>query len=885
MAKILIRILASLALVAALTLVRLSLLGALGTLSPFGMFYPGVVLAALLLGSAGAVATIIFSVISADYFLIGPVGVLFVADRPQDLLAIGVFVFNGLLICVMTIFFRRHRERVKRLEAEKRLLEESRRNAERSEVLNQRLNLAVKAGNFGIWDWDIVHDQLVWDDRMYELYGIQREDFGGAYAAWLSGVHPEDRVRSEEATRKSLTGEREYDTEFRVVWPDGSVHHLKSFGVVLRDVEGKPLRQIGVNQDISESKRADEALRESERRFRLATEESPFPVMIHAEDGEVLALSRAWSELSGYRIEEIPTVGEWTWKAYGERRQAVLDEISTHYDLKSRKATGEFTIRCSDGSTRVWDFSSISLGSLPDGRRTAMSVAFDVTERKRVELALQESEFFFKESQKAAAIGSYKTDFVSGQWKSSEVLDTIFGIDGSYEKTVPGWLNLIHPEDREMMNRYLQEEVIGRRQRFAREYRIIREGTGETRWVFGQGEASFDAQGTPLSLIGTIQDITDRKRDEQERSRLQAQLFQAQKMENLGSLAGGIAHDMNNVLAAILSLSSIKVVTLPVDDPQYDSFEKIAKAAERGGTMIKRLLGFARQGQVEEKPVDLNSLIDEALGLLERSTPAEVHIEKEFDPRLQTILGDPDALSLAIMNLCLNAFDALSEAGTLTLRTRNRGDGIEVQVQDNGFGMSQDVLAKAVDPFFTTKPVGKGTGLGLSLVYMTVQAHRGQMELQSEPQHGTLVTLRLPARVPTLPSGPLAPAPDSEIAAPLKVLLVDDDEMIRYSLRQTLETLGHQVTVVSGGEEALARLRDGLCPELVLLDINMPELDGSQTLARIRGLLPALPVVLTTGRTDQTALDLARTYPHVTLLPKPFGTEALRRSLAVARSL
>jgi CheY-like chemotaxis protein len=297
--------------------------------------------------------------------------------------------------------------------------------------------------------------------------------------------------------------------------------------------------------------------------------------------------------------------------------------------------------------------------------------------------------------------------------------------------------------------------------------------------------------------------------------------------------------------------------------------------------MVNSLLSFARQSPSEFRELDMNALLLEEIHLLEHTTLSKVRLVMDLAPDLLPIQGDASALTHTLMNLCVNAVDAMPEKGQLTLSTRNIDNAwIEIVVADNGTGMPREVLEKALDPFFTTKGQGKGTGLGLSLAHSTVMAHRGQMVLQSEPGQGTRVHLRflvatsndrvLDVRPPQLPA---------QSAIHLKVLLVDDDELIQSSTQSILSVMGHAVTSALSGEEALQKLEAGYEPDVVILDLNMPGLGGSGTLPKLRALCPSLPVLLATGRADQVALDLVHSDAHVTLLAKPFGMFELRQQL------
>ena len=386
--------------------------------------------------------------------------------------------------------------------------------------------------------------------------------------------------------------------------------------------------------------------------------------------------------------------------------------------------------------------------------------------------------------------------------------------------------------------------------------------------------------GTPF-ILSFHRDITERNQADAERHRLQLQLQQAQKMESLGSLAGGVAHDMNNVLGAILGLASANLETQREGSSTYRALDTISKAAVRGGKMVQSLLRFARQSRMEEQDLDLNTLLREEVRLLERTTLSQVQLAMDLAPDLLPVRGDASALTHAIMNLCVNAVDAMPASGTLTLRTRNIAtEWVEVLVEDTGIGMPKEILDKAMDPFFTTKGVGKGTGLGLSIVYSTVKAHRGQVELWSEPGQGTRVTLRFPACASASESTLIEATGNPAAAAePLSVLVVDDDELIQSSMQSVLEVLGHGSVAASSGEEALLLLEAGLEPDLVILDMNMPGLGGMGTLPLLRALLPTVPVLLATGRADQSAQALVDAHPGVTLVPKPFSLKELQSML------
>jgi CheY-like chemotaxis protein len=340
------------------------------------------------------------------------------------------------------------------------------------------------------------------------------------------------------------------------------------------------------------------------------------------------------------------------------------------------------------------------------------------------------------------------------------------------------------------------------------------------------------------------------------------------------------------VLGAILGIASATVETQGRDSPARLAFETIIKAAERGGKMVKGLLRFARQNPADECSLDMNAVIREEVALLERTALSRVRTELDLAGDLRPIHGDPAALGNAVMNLLVNAADSMPQGGTLSLRTWNVDPGwIEVRIEDTGTGMPPEVLDRAMDPFYTTKKQGQGTGLGLSMVYSTVKAHQGRVEILSEPGRGTCVLMHFQINESvTALAEPTADGPSASAGEAKHVLVVDDDELIQASMGALLNALGHRVTTLASGEEALAALGAGLQPDVVILDLNMPGLGGSGTLPLLRALRPALPVLLATGRADQSALDLIASDPRTTLLGKPFTMQdlgaGLRRCIA-----
>lgn len=406
--------------------------------------------------------------------------------------------------------------------------------------------------------------------------------------------------------------------------------------------------------------------------------------------------------------------------------------------------------------------------------------------------------------------------------------------------------------------------------------------------LFQEGDAPFWARvesarvpdgGDCLGTRMVLGDITAQRQLEIDKRMLDVRLQQAQTLESLGRLAGGVAHDMNNVLAAVLGLAELHQERLPEGDPTRRALETIARASLRGRSLVQGLLDFARQGLPEARLLDLAGVAEEQVALLERTALKNLQVVRDYAPDLAPVKGDPAALGHALMNVLVNASHAMPGGGTLTLRARNRdGGGTELQVQDTGTGMSPDILTRAMDPFFTTKPQGEGTGLGLAIVYATIKGHRGEILLESEPGQGTTVTLRFPTALRQEP-GEGAPRGLQTLPEGRRILVVDDDPLVHASLGGMLERLGLEVHRATSGEEALRLLEAGDLPHALILDLNMPGMGGAACLAELRRRWPDLPVLISTGRLDEAARTLLAAHPGVGSLPKPYTRAELQEQL------
>ena len=732
--------------------------------------------------------------------------------------------------------------------------------------------------HIGSWEWDVATDTVTWSEEMFRI--LQRDPSAGtpSFADQEGIYHPEDMAQLKRAVEKTLREGTPYEIELRPIRLDGETRVCMAQGIAELGSEGKVTRLFGSLQDVTESKGAEETLRQAHQFNEQIIMNAQEGIIVYGPDLEYQIWNPFMEQFSGLPAGEV--VGKHPLELFPFLKDGgVIDQLEK---VLAGGLVGPrdfpFNVLSTGRSGWASDI-NIPLRNAKGEITGVIGMVRDITDRKLAEEALLASqEKFFKVFNSAPILISL-TNLADG--RLLEVNDQYCKTIGYTRKELLGKttleLGIITPEDRAKLIEVI-ELATGTPKNI--EF-LIRSRTGLAIPILLSG--SLIEAGGQRILISMVLDITEQKRVEEEKAKLQVQLQQSQKMESLGVLAGGVAHDMNNVLGAILGLASAFADIQPADTPAHGAFDTILKAATRGGARVKSLLAFARQTLPSEQKLDLNAIIQDEVRTLVHTTIARIHLEMDLAENLPPILGDASALIHAFMNLCINAVDAMPDSGTLTLRTRTVDkDWIEVVVEDTGTGMPREVLEKAMDPFFTTKEVGKGTGLGLSMVYSTVKAHRGQLEIQSQPGQGTRVRMRFPACEPLVQvPGPAAEPRSQSSTGGLNVLLVDDDELIQSSMQAILAVLGHFVTAALSGEDALANLATGFQPDVVILDMNMPGLGGAGSLPRLRALLPKVPVLLSTGRIDQTALDLAAAYPGVTLLSKPFSIKELEQKLEI----
>ena len=637
-----------------------------------------------------------------------------------------------------------------------------------------------------------------------------------------------------------------------------------------------------------EREASDAELYHRDERLRLqgsALAAAANAVMITDRAGNIVWVNDAFARLTGWSAEacqgKTPRIlksGEHPAELYGELWRTILAG-----DVWQR----EMVNRHRDGSTYVEDQTITPVRDERGEVTHFVAIKIDVTDRRQTEETLRENARELLESQRVARLGSYRLRVASGVWASSPILDEIFGIaDPRFVKDVAGWLSIVHPDQREQMTAYFTEEVLGRRQSFDREYRITRLTDGQERWVHGLGRLVADSEGRIVEMIGTIQDVTEQKR-------LEAQFRQAQKMEAIGQLAGGVAHDFNNLLAVIVGYSELALRELPAEHPQRKRIEEIRKAGERAAGLTRQLLAFGRRQPMTPVVLGLAHVVSGLEGMLRRLLPEDIEIATSFDGGGARVRADPGQMEQVILNLAVNARDAMPDGGRLTIEGSSAvlderycrshdvrpGRYALLAVTDTGTGMDAETQAHMFEPFFTTKEVGRGTGLGLATVYGIVKQHDGHVAVYSELGRGTTFKVYLP-QVDAPARGEAVASTPKARGGSETVLLVEDDPPVRELSREVLDHLGYRVLVAPDGEAALetsARHQGPL--HLLVTDMIMPRMTGRQLAEALRRSRPGIKVLFVSGYSNDVVVRSGALEEGMAFLQKPFTPDSLGRRI------
>jgi PAS domain S-box-containing protein len=705
----------------------------------------------------------------------------------------------------------------------------------------------------------------------FRILGYTTEERLGRNAFEL--VHPDDLPRAAATMRACLASTAPQAVETRCRRKDGDWRDLEL--VATNHLADPAVQAIIVNyRDVTDRRRTEEALRESERRFRAVIENSSDAIALFAADATILYGSPATTRILGYDLDEF--VGRNAFDLIRpEDRDGVRQKLE---DLLSRPGTMvevSAHVRHKDGSWRYLEsvFNNLladpSVGAIVNNYR-------DATERRLAEETLRRSQEWLERAQAVAHVGSWVSVPAEAgglEW-SAETL-RIFGLPpGSFDGRTETFFSMVHPDDR-LAVQQASETALAGGGRYSIDHRIVR-ADGSVRWVHEEGDVLRDDAGRPASMIGTVQDITDRKR-------LEEQLLQSQKMEAIGRLAGGVAHDFNNLLTAIIGYADLLARRVKGTPRLEHDVAEILEAAERAAGLTRQLLAFSRKQVLQPRVLSLNAAVADIENMLRRLIGEDIQLVTQLHEGLGHVRADPTQLEQVILNLAVNARDAMPRGGRLTVETANvepeDGRYVMLSVSDTGIGMDAETCRRVFEPFFTTKEPGKGTGLGLATVYGIVAQSGGSIRVHSEPGQGTTFKVFLP-RVDDPLASEAGPAERPADGGSETLLVAEDEDGVRSLICEILRELGYHVLEAPRPEMAIKAMREGARPvHLLLTDVVMPGMDGRQLAEKLTTLQPGLRVLYMSGYTGEAIAEHGVLEHGTQFLQKPFTPDALARKV------
>ncbi len=626
-------------------------------------------------------------------------------------------------------------------------------------------------------------------------------------------------------------------------------------------------------------KEFEEALRRSETLYRTLFESANDGVFLHhvslnSSSCSFVAVNPLFCAWLGYSQSELLKMSP---VAVIDPESLAAVRAAAERLFAEGRVTFELTLKAKDGRRIPVEHSS-RLVQLA-GENLTLTISRDMTERKRAESALLESEERYRRHYQQSPLGYQSLDAdgrvidVNPAWLES------LGYERS--EVIGHWFGeFLEPAEREGFN--ARFDVFKETGRTHAEYRMMRKD-GSTVIMEIDGKLGYDAAGRVQQTHCILHNVTERRQAEEEKARLEKQLLQSQKLESIGRLAGGIAHDFNNLLTVINGHTELLLTRLGSNDPLSGSLSEIRKAGERAASLTRQLLAFSRRQVVEPRTLDLNDLIRDIEAMLRRLAGEDIELIVALDPALGSVTADQGQIHQVLLNLVVNARDAMPGGGRLSIRTKNAEGGralpgalrpgpyVELEVSDSGTGMDEEVRQHIFEPFFTTKEEGSGTGLGLATVYGIVRQSGGWIDVRSEPGRGSAFTVYLPRVEATAGKDDSARTELAAVGGKETILLVEDHAEVRALARVSLELYGYHVLEAESGEAALRLIESHpTAVHLLLTDLVLPNMTGVQLARRVLMLRPELPVVYMSGYTESAIVRRGIFEPGMDCLMKPF---------------
>ena len=751
-----------------------------------------------------------------------------------------------------------------------------------------------------IWMTDEPKTRMEYISPAYErIWGRSCESLYAEPESWLDPILPEDRERVQAALAEQEKGA--YDVVYRIHRPDGAVRWILDRGFPVRNAEGRIVRMAGMAQDVTEQRKTEERLRENKIFLEKAQEVASIGSWDYDIGNDRVHWSKECCRILGTREVEGRSRSEFLKILHPDDR-ASADKVAADAVASGSSYTTEYRV-IHDGSVR-WVAERADVVRDEKGRGVKLvGVVKDVTDEKinteklqSAEQQLRETATFLEKAQEVANIGSWIYDVGDDRVHWSKESCRIYGVKESGWHSKAEFYELLHPDDRLAIRKGVTD-ALASGPNYVSEFRVVR-SDGTVRWISARADIVRDENGRAVKMLGINKDVTDTKFAAEQLLSAEQQLFVSQKLEAIGRLAGGVAHDFNNILTAILGLTEMSIKALPEAHPVRKDLEEVRLSSLRAAKLTHQLLAFSRRQVVVPKVLRFDDAILGVSKMVHSIIGEDIEIDMRLGAAGVHVCADLGHLEQLIVNLAVNARDAMPEGGTLTIETSaalrdtetafrpdvmKPGNYAVLRVSDTGKGMDENVRIRIYEPFFTTKEQGKGTGLGLSTCYGIVKQHGGEILCDSRPGHGTSFRILLPRCEPETAVREVAARPN-EIKGTERVLVVEDEEPVRRLVVRMLRECGYETAEARDGQEGLEVLaRDAERRiRLVLTDMVMPRLGGRKMAAAMAASRPDVRILFTSGYTDDSSGEEPMV-PAVEFLAKPFSAqelaEGVRRAL------